>query len=144
MKTLLVLGLLFFIIVGLYSFKKTNAITDSKGIQFFEGTFQEALQKAKDLNKPLFLDVYARWCGPCKLLKKTTFKDEEVGAYFNANFINIAVDGETPEGKELLKKYNIRAYPSLLILDNHGGVKTRATGYHKPKGLINFGKLVDP
>ncbi|MGZ0015142.1 thioredoxin family protein [Yeosuana sp. AK3] len=146
MKTLLFLGLLFFMIVGLYSFKKPNTseISDLKGIQFFEGTFQEALLKAKDLNKPIFLDVYAKWCGPCKLLKKTTFKDEEVGAYFNANFINIAIDGETKEGNELLRKYNIRAYPSLLIVDSNGEVKARATGYQKSRILINFGKRVIP
>lgn len=78
------------------------------------------------------------------MLKRTTFTDEEVGNYFNANFINIAVDGETQEGKKLLRKYNIRAYPSLLIVDSNGEVKTRATGYHKPKVLINFGKRLRP
>ncbi len=146
MKTVLFLGLMFFVTVRLHSFKepKTDEGNEAKGIQFFEGTFKEALLKAKDLNKPIFLDVYAKWCGPCKLLKRTTFKDEEVGAYFNANFINIAIDGETKEGNELMKKYNIRAYPSLLIIDSNGEIKTRETGYLKPKILINFGRRVIP
>lgn len=146
MKTLLFIGLLFFVAVGLYSFKepKADEFDGLKGIQFFDGTFKEALDKAKEENKLVFLDVYAKWCGPCKLLKRTTFKDEEVGTYFNANFINITIDGETKEGNELMKKYNLRAYPSLLIIDVNGELKTKTTGYMKPKILINFGKRIIP
>ncbi len=146
MKTVLFLGLMFFVAVGLHGFKepKTDEGNEAKGIQFFEGTFKEALLKAKDLNKPIFLDFYATWCGPCKKLKRTTFKDEEVGTYFNANFINIAVDGETKEGRQLMRKYNIRSYPSLLIVDSSGEVKARTTGYKKSRILINFGRRVIP
>jgi len=146
MKTLLFIGLFFFVAVGLYSFKepKADEFDGLKGIQFFDGTFKEALDKAKEENKLVFLDVYAKWCGPCKLLKRTTFKDEEVGTCFNANFINITIDGETKEGNELMKKYNLRAYPSLLIIDVNGELKMKTTGYMKPKILINFGKRIIP
>lgn len=81
---------------------------------------------------------------PAKKMKKTTFKDEKVGDYFNANFVNIAIDGETREGRELLRTYNIRSYPSLLILDSHGNIKTRTTGFKNPYILINFGKRIIP
>ncbi|WP_165876163.1 thioredoxin family protein [Mariniflexile fucanivorans] len=146
MKTILFISLIFFVAVGLYSFKepKIDEIDELKGIHFFDGTFNEALVKAKDLNKPIFLDVYAKWCGPCKLLKRTTFKDEEVGTYFNNNFISIAINGETKEGNEIMKKYNISAYPSLLIIDSNGEVKTREVGFKKPRVLINFGRRVIP
>lgn len=145
-KILLFFGLMFFVAVGLFSFKepKADKTNDLKGIQFFEGTFKQALLKAKDLNRPIFLNVYAKWCGPCKLLKQTTFKDEDVGAYFNANFVNIAIDGETKEGNDLMKKYNIQAYPSLLLIDGNGELKTKTTGYMKPRFLINLGKRIIP
>lgn len=55
---------------------------DELGIQFFEGSYAVALAKAKAENKLLFVDIYASWCGPCKRLKATTFRDPEVGAYF--------------------------------------------------------------
>ncbi|MEO8861358.1 MAG: thioredoxin family protein, partial [Ginsengibacter sp.] len=38
-----------------------------EGLNFFEGTWKEAVQKARDENKPIFLDIYATWCGPCKM-----------------------------------------------------------------------------
>lgn len=144
MTTVLIILLMALGIYGFSKAEKVEVINSENGIQFFEGNFEQALFEAKAANKLVFVDVYAKWCGPCKLLKRTTFKDEEVGTYFNANFINIAVDGETKEGKELLRKYNVRSYPSLLIVDGDGEVKTRATGYHKPKALIDFGKRVNP
>ena len=66
-----------------------QATTDEEtdGIQFFTGTWDEALEKAKEENKLIFLDAYASWCGPCKRMSKSVFTDEKVGEFFNANFI---------------------------------------------------------
>lgn len=122
----------------------TKDETVAKGIDFFKGTFQEALALAEKEQKYVFVEVYATWCGPCKQLKRTTFKDKEVGAYFNKNFINIAIDGETEEGDKILSRYQIRSYPTLLILDAKGRVLTRQTGFMKPYILINFGRRVVP
>jgi thioredoxin 1 len=147
MKTILFMGLLAFVAFGIYSFK--NPKVDFKentvdGIQFFKGTFQEALEKAKTENKPIFLDIYATWCGPCKMLKKHTFSDKEVGDYYNANYINIAVDGETKEGRELANNFSIQGYPTLLILDKNGKQVAKQVGFVEPHILVNFGKRIVP
>lgn len=133
--------------ITIYAFKnpKVDFKVDTKdGIQFFKGTFQEALIKAKEENKPIFLDIYATWCGPCKMLKRKTFSDKEVGDYFNANFINISVNGETNEGQELARKYNIEGYPTLLLLDKEGNKKAKQVGFVEPHILVNFGKRLVP
>jgi thioredoxin 1 len=140
MKKFLVL----FISILFLSFSSKENKPFKKGINFFKGTYTEALAKAKEENKPVFLDVYASWCGPCKKLKKTTFKDEEVGEYFNKNFICIAIDGETEEGNVILDKYNVRSYPTLIIADYEGNMRTKTTGFVKPHILINFGKRIVP
>ena len=136
--------LLLFITLFLVSFTSSEKMVYKKGIDFFKGTYTEALAKAKEENKPVFLDVYASWCGPCKKLKKTTFKDEEVGEYFNKNFICVAIDGETEEGKAILDKYRVRSYPTLIIADYEGNMRTKTTGFVKPRILINFGKRIVP
>ena len=130
-----------FVFLGFKTDDRTDAKSD--GIVFFQGNWNEALALAKTENKPIFADVYATWCGPCKKLK-STFKDSQVGAYFNKNFINIRIDGETSAGKKWRNHYEISSYPTLLIIDQNGKVKTRAEGFMKPYILINFGRRIVP
>ena len=143
-KNTLILFILISVITP-FSFKINDEFTVSKkGIDFYKGTFKEALDKAKTENKYVFVDVYATWCGPCKMLKRKTFKDKEVGDYYNKNFINIAIDGETPEGEEIIAKYKIQGYPTLLIVDASGKLKTKQMGFIEPHILVNFGKRIVP
>ena len=144
MKNSIRLFILILSFIPLTSFQTyTYESGQGKGIEFFKGSWEEALQKAKDENKNLFVDFYATWCGPCKQLKKS-FKDKEVGAYYNKNFINVSIDGETREGKELMYRYQIQGYPTLLIVDSNGKVKTKSIGVLKPYILINFGRRIVP
>jgi thioredoxin 1 len=122
--------------------EKASATEKAAGIMFHEGTWAEALELAKSENKPIFLDVYATWCGPCKRLKKNTFSDQEVGDFFNAAFINVAVDGENGEGLELARKYGVNAYPSLIFIDEDGQVISYTKGYHNAKQFLGLGQEV--
>lgn len=112
------------------------------GIQFHKGTWNEALQLAAKQGKPIFLDISASWCGPCKMLKARTFPNEEVGKFYNANFINMEVDGEKGEGVELARKYRIQGYPSLIYIDSNGQLIAQTAGYRNPKQFIELGKKV--
>ena len=116
--------------------------TVETSIQFSNGTFNEILEQAKKENKVIFMDIYATWCGPCKLLKKTTFTDKEVGDFFNMKFINIAVDGETTEGKKLRERYEVRSYPTMLFITPDGSIKEEAVGYHTASQLLKVAKKV--
>ncbi len=111
-----------------------------QGIQFIEADWNKALAEAKKQHKLIFLDAYASWCGPCKLLKKNTFPDKEAGEYFNSNFINVAIDMEKGDGPALSEKFSVTAYPTLIITDANGKFITYTQGYIKPKQLIDFGK----
>ncbi len=113
---------------------------EGTGIHFFEGTWKEAVAKAKKEKKAIFLDISASWCGPCKYLKRSTFPDGEVGAYFNKNFINIEVDGEVGEGIELAQRFKITGYPTLLFLDKTEKILLQTAGYRPPADLIAVGK----
>lgn len=66
----------------------------SKPIAFIENAFSTALKKAEAEHKYIFVDAYTTWCGPCKQLKSTSFKDSQTADFFNKNFVNASIDME--------------------------------------------------
>jgi len=145
---LLASGLLIIVALLVFAFipkrtkdKGTNSYNENEqGIQFIEANWGKALQEAKQQKKLIFIDAYASWCGPCKLLKRNTFPDKEAGAFFNKNFINVAIDMEKGDGPALAEKFQVTAYPTLIITDWDGNIVTYTRGYIKPKQLIEFGQ----
>lgn len=120
--------------------KDVNLEKEIKGIDFFPGSWKEALELAKKEDKLIFLDAYASWCGPCKSMQKKVFPTDKVGEYFNARFINVKIDMEKGEGADLSIKYGVWAYPSLYFIDLNGEVKISAIGYHNVNQLIKLGQ----
>jgi|SRR6056297_2482607 len=114
----------------------------SSGIEFHQGSWEQALKLAEETGKPVFLDISASWCGPCKALKKNTFPNEEVGVFYNENFINVLVDGEKGEGIELAETFRIDAYPSMIFLNSKGELIARTSGYRDPEDFIAIGQQV--
>ena len=63
-----------------------------KGINFFQGSWEEASLLAIKLNKPLFVEAYNEDCHLCKRIEQHTFSQEEVGSFYNNNFINLKIN----------------------------------------------------
>ncbi len=114
----------------------------AQGIEFFEGTYQEAIELAEKEEKLVFVDAYTTWCGPCKKMAAHTFTDESVGAYFNNNFIAMKIDMEKPMGREFGSKYPVSAYPTLFFLDGKGEIVKKSTGFKDVSKLIALGEAV--
>ncbi|MXY56458.1 MAG: DUF255 domain-containing protein, partial [Gammaproteobacteria bacterium] len=64
------------------------------GIEFFDGSWDDAFAAAEENGQLVFVDVYTEWCGPCKLMDANVFPKDAVGEYFNARFVNIKLDAE--------------------------------------------------
>jgi thiol-disulfide isomerase/thioredoxin len=125
-----------FLAVGLL----TTAAAPSQGISFFEGNWEEALEKAKVEEKLIFVDAYAEWCGPCKHMARQVFPQEKVGAFYNRHFINMQIDMEKGMGLEFRKEYPVAAFPTLFFIDANGKVVKKAQGAQKADGLISLGR----
>lgn len=89
----------------------------AQGIEFTKGTWAEIVQKAKQENKAIFVDVYTDWCGPCRLMAANVFVLPEVGEKYNKGYINVKIDAEKGEGITLKERYNVEAYPTYLFID---------------------------
>jgi len=111
------------------------------GIEFFHGTWEEALAEATKQEKLLFVDAYAQWCGPCKRMAKNVFPQKEVGEFYNKNFINVKLDYEKREADGFRKNYPVAAFPTLYYIDFNGDVIHAQKGAQKADGLIQVGKM---
>ncbi|MGB1248690.1 MAG: thioredoxin family protein [Chitinophagales bacterium] len=129
-------SLLFIALVSIF----TAFAQDEEGIDFFHGTFEEAKALAEEEGKLIFMDAYATWCGPCKRMAANVFPLKSVGDFYNRNFINLKMDMEKGEGKDLAKTYGVSAYPTLIFIDSEGEVVYLTKGARDEAGLLAVGK----
>ncbi len=57
-------------------------------------SFEEALELNKKNPKPIMVDLYTDWCGWCKRMDATTYKNEVIVKYINDNYYAVKMDGE--------------------------------------------------
>lgn len=109
------------------------------GIDFKKVSLSKAKKMAADEGKLIFIDAYTTWCGPCKKMAKTTFMDSDIAELFNDNFINIKIEMEKDaDGPDVARRYNVRAYPTLLIIDEEGNLIKQTIGFQDKAKLMNF------
>ena len=129
-------------------------------------TFEEAFEAQKVDPKPIMVDAYTVWCGPCKLLDKNTFGNKDVSDYLNANFYPVKFNAEGNEvvrfqGKaydnpsydpqrakprnsahSLTRYLGVSGYPTLVFFDDMGNYITPVVGYLNPSQIEIYLKLV--
>ncbi len=90
-------------------------VNEIKNSQQFE---QQVLNSAR----PVFVDFWAEWCGPCRSVSPVV---EELSGEYDGkvDFVKINVD----ENGELAQKYNVLSIPTLVIFKN-GKIVTQKVG----------------
>jgi thioredoxin-related protein len=130
--------------------QETNCST---GIQWAENlSWQEIKDKAKAENKFIFIDAYATWCAPCKLMDKEVFPDKAVGEFLNSQFISVKVQmDETdkdnakvrswyPDARYINDIYKPEGYPCFLFFSPDATLAHKAIGFHKPENFVALAK----
>lgn len=121
-----------------------SAIAQESGIRFLQdSTLDAALANASKMQKPLFVDCYTVWCGPCKHVDKNVFPQKEVGDFYNANFACVRLNTELNCNKGLKERLNINGVPSFFFINEKGVVFHRAVGApinEDHTWFINLGK----
>lgn len=128
--------------IGMFACKSTETVQTKKvpdGIQFNKSTkFETVLAKAKTENKLVFVEFYADWCTPCKMMDQQVFTDKTIGDFFNKKFVNVKVDSEKGNGPDLAAIFEVTALPTLLFLDEIGRVVERREGAAFHSDLMNM------
>ncbi len=97
-----------------------------------------ALQQAGQTGKNVFvIFTGSDWCGPCIALKNNVLSKPDFAAYAAANFVLVELDfprsKPMPEelkaaNRQLAQKYNVKGYPTMLVLSPEGKELARIVG----------------
>jgi thioredoxin:protein disulfide reductase len=108
--------------------------------------FSASLALARELNRPLIVDLYADWCLACAELDEKVLKETKVAAALN-DFIRVRLDFTTDSdfSADFSKRYKVVGLPCILFLTPEGIeiAETRVTGLVSPQEFIaQIGKAI--
>jgi len=111
-------------------------------------------QLIQDKPRNVFIDIYADWCGWCKVMDRTTFKDVKVISYVNENYYAVRIDAESDviitfrgqqlTEKQLVRSFGIQGLPTSIFMDESLEKVKPVIGYQEGpeflRSLVKFNK----
>lgn len=97
------------------------------------------LEQATREKKVVFVEFYASWCAPCKVMEEDVFTQPLVAQYLNSNFLNFHTDFDSPAGQTIAAIYEVEKLPTVLFLAPNGVVLERHLGIANPSLLKTLG-----
>ncbi|MGD0058832.1 MAG: thioredoxin family protein [Verrucomicrobiia bacterium] len=92
--------------------------------------YKSALERAGKEKKLLMVDLYADWCGPCKMLDRLTFSNADVQAALSKDFVAVKVNIEgSKENRDLAVQLNTEAIPHVIFFDSSGKKLSEIVGF---------------
>ena len=128
-------------------------------------SLDQALKQQKIKPKKIIMDVFTKWCGPCRLLDKKTFGNPDVSSYISQNFYAVKFNAEgneeiifydkkfsnpnyNPDRKgrnsthDFTKFLGIRGYPTIVFFSEEGDPIIPLTGYFNVRQIEPYLKMI--
>lgn len=111
--------------------------------------FNEGYDKALKAEKPMVVDVYAVWCGPCKQMDRVTFSNKDVLSMLEKKFVRVKLNAEDTTTKinfsgkifsapEFSSVMEVTGFPTILFFDKKGTPVVSIPGYVGPEIFIKI------
>ena len=85
-------------------------------------SFEDGLAMAKSTKKKIIVDMYTDWCGWCKRMDASTFKNPVVASYVNKNYYAVKLNAERADSILFRgKNYRLKGNANELALELLGG-----------------------
>ncbi|MDB9741504.1 thioredoxin family protein [Akkermansiaceae bacterium] len=116
----------------------TKAVKATKPVSFFKD-YKKAKAASVTENKPLIIKFETSWCGPCHMMNRLVFIQQQV-VDAASDFIWVKIDGDA--SKDLVEKYNVKAYPTFIALQPDSTELKRFGTSHGKELVTILGELI--
>lgn len=100
-----------------------------------QGEYQAALDESHRTGKPVVLDFYADWCGPCRWMQANTWSDPRVVRAMQ-NFVLRTVNVDN--NPELTRMFGVSGIPHVVVISPEGKILGSQTGAVPPDALLSW------
>ena len=128
------------IIVCLFFLCTAVSILKGEEVHFIKDDLKTALDRANSEGKLIFVDFWASYCSPCRLMEEYTFPDPTVTEKLNSAYVPVKIDIQSFDGYDLKTQYKVTRLPTLLILDSKGHLVAR---YEESMGATTLANLLE-
>ena len=104
--------------------------------------YDDALKQAADQKKFLVVDLSASWCGFCRRMAREVYPNSEFVDFSRGKvFVRLFADTD-PEGERIARKFGIRGFPTIIVLNAKGEEAGRLEGFRPAPELIRGLKAI--
>lgn len=101
-----------------------------------QNDWDKVLSLAESEGKNIFIDVYADWCGYCKMMDRDVFSSKTLGKSMGESFVSVKMDADAGFGSDFSWEHDISGLPTFMILSPNEEVLGRLSGYHSEDQLL--------